>query len=211
MIHSFPNAQQGCLLLADITGYTDYLGGAELEHAQDVLADLLETIIAGIEPPFELSKLEGDAAFAYLPAGQVDVAMLMDTIESTYFSFRKRLRDVVHATTYDCNARVLIPSLDLKFVVHSGSYVIGRIGRTEESTGSDVNTAHRLLKNTIRDVVGNDAYVAYTAAVLEALAADPTELGLAAHTDTLARRIDLRRRTRRCASRHRDRKPLCAR
>jgi len=57
-----PSAQEGCLLLADITGYTAYLQGTELEHAQDVLADLLETIIAGIEPPFEVSKLEGDAA-----------------------------------------------------------------------------------------------------------------------------------------------------
>ncbi len=57
MTHSFPDAQEGCLLVADITGYSDYLGATELEHAQDVLADLLETVIVGIEPPFELSKL----------------------------------------------------------------------------------------------------------------------------------------------------------
>ncbi len=64
-------AQEGCLLLADITGYTSYLQGTELEHAQDVLADLLETIIAGIEPPFEVSKLEGDVVFAHVPAAAV--------------------------------------------------------------------------------------------------------------------------------------------
>ena len=51
--------------MADITGYTDYLAGTELMHAQDVLADLLETLVNDVEPTFKLSKLEGDAAFAY--------------------------------------------------------------------------------------------------------------------------------------------------
>ena len=52
---------RGCLLLADITGYTQYMGDTELTHAQDVVADLLDTIVNAIEPAFQLSKLEGDA------------------------------------------------------------------------------------------------------------------------------------------------------
>jgi hypothetical protein len=185
MTQFLQEADEGCLLLADITGYTSYLQGSELEHAQDVLADLLETIINGIEPPFELSKLEGDAAFAYLTTERINTPMLMDTIESTYFNFRRRLRDVVHATTCDCNACVLIPSLDLKFVVHQGRYVVRRIGRSEELTGSDVVLVHRLLKNSVRDVVGNDAYVAFTASAIDAMDADPTVLGLQEHTESL--------------------------
>lgn len=27
--------ERGCLVIADITGYTEYLAGSELEHAQD--------------------------------------------------------------------------------------------------------------------------------------------------------------------------------
>ena len=72
MAPTLQESTRGCLLIADITGYTDYLRDTELEHAQDVLADLLETIIAGIEPPFELSKLEGDAVFAHMPAAELD-------------------------------------------------------------------------------------------------------------------------------------------
>jgi hypothetical protein len=30
------SSEQGCLLIADITGCTGYLAGSELEHAQDV-------------------------------------------------------------------------------------------------------------------------------------------------------------------------------
>jgi class 3 adenylate cyclase len=182
---ALPRAQVGCLLLADITGYTSYLQGTELEHAQDVLADLLETIIAGIEPPFEVSKLEGDAVFAYMPAAEVDAPMLFDTIEATYFAFRRRLRDVVHSTTCDCNACVLIPSLDLKFFVHSGSYVVRRIGRTEELTGADVVLVHRLLKGSAREIVGNDAYLVLTESVLEAIDGDAEALGLIGHVESL--------------------------
>ena len=180
---SLPTAQEGCLLLADITGYTAYLQGTELEHAQDVLADLLETIIAWIEPPFEVSKLEGDAVFAHMPAADIDSPMLFDTVESTYFAFRRRLRDVVHATTCDCNACVLIPSLDLKFFVHSGSYVVRRIARTEELTGADVVLAHRLLKGSAREIVGNDAYFVLTQSALDAIDGDAEALGLTSHIE----------------------------
>lgn len=180
-----PEAQRGCLLLADITGYTDYLQGSELEHAQDVLADLLETIIHGIEPPFEVAKLEGDAVFAHMPAADVDFHMLFDTIDATYFAFRRRLRDVVHGTTCNCEACVLIPSLDLKFFVHSGSYVVRRIGRTEELTGSDIVLVHRLLKGTARSVVGNDAYLVVTEAAMADVGGDPEALGLVEHVEQL--------------------------
>jgi hypothetical protein len=161
------------------------LQGSELEHAQDVLADLLETIIAGIEPPFEVSKLEGDAVFAHMPAAELDAPLLFDTIEATYFAFRRRLRDVVHATTCDCNACVLIPSLDLKFFVHSGSYVVRRIARSEELTGADVVLVHRLLKGSARDVVGNDAYVVVTQAAMKAIEGDAEALGLTEHVENL--------------------------
>ena len=60
-------AERGCLVLADITGYTGYLAGSELEHAQDVLADLMETVLKALRPTLRLAKLQGDAAFVYAP------------------------------------------------------------------------------------------------------------------------------------------------
>ncbi len=180
-----PSAQEGCLLLADITGYTAYLQGTEIEHAEDVLADLLETIISGVEPPFEVSKLEGDAVFAHMPTAVIDSPMLFDTIETTYFAFRRRLRDVVHGTTCDCNACVLIPSLDLKFVVHSGVYVVRRIARSEELTGADVVLVHRLLKGSAREIVGNDAYLVLTRAAVDAIGGDAHAFGLSKHVEHL--------------------------
>ena len=33
--------EHGALIIADISGYTKFVGGVELEHAADIVADLL--------------------------------------------------------------------------------------------------------------------------------------------------------------------------
>lgn len=68
--------EQGCLLVADITGYTQYIGDTEITHAQDVVADLIETIVGVITPTFRLSRVEGDAAFAFAPIGSIGPGIL---------------------------------------------------------------------------------------------------------------------------------------
>jgi hypothetical protein len=83
-----PKPEPACLVMADISGYTGYLAGVELDHAQDILADLIDTIVGALRPPFQLSKLEGDAAFVYLVAPEFDGSHLQDTIERAYFTFR---------------------------------------------------------------------------------------------------------------------------
>src|SRR4051794_19552047 len=68
---SFPGvqavAQQGFLLIADITGYTMFLTRSELEHAQGILDALFKSIFAEIKAPILLSNLQGDAALTHLP------------------------------------------------------------------------------------------------------------------------------------------------
>ena len=42
--------EPACLVIADISGYTGFLAGAELDHAQDILADLMATVVGGFRP-----------------------------------------------------------------------------------------------------------------------------------------------------------------
>ena len=58
--------ESGLLLVADLSGYTAYLTGAEIEHAPEIATDLLETIVERLEPPFRLAKFEGDAVFVFI-------------------------------------------------------------------------------------------------------------------------------------------------
>ena len=92
----------------------------ELDHAQDILADLIGAVVSALRPTFRLAKLEGDAAFMYAPLERIDGSVLLDVVERCYFGFTRRRRDVRQATSCECNACSRIPDLDLKFVVHHG-------------------------------------------------------------------------------------------
>jgi len=176
--------ERSCLLIADISGYTSYLAGVELDHAQDILADLVGTVVSSMRPTFRLAKLEGDAAFMAAPADQLDGSLLLDTIERCYFSFRRRRRDVRQATTCECDACLRIPDLNLKFVAHAGQVVRQDMAGLEELVGRDVIVVHRLLKNTVVETTGVEAYALVSDACAQAMSLDPAALGMTAHTET---------------------------
>lgn len=175
--------ESGCLALADISGYTSYLVGAELDHAQDVLEDLTDTVVRALSPPMHLSKLEGDAVFVYVPGSRIDASMLLDTLDAAYFAFRRRQDAIDRATQCDCNACVLIPRLDLKFVAHHGRFGRQHVAGREELSGSDVILVHRLLKNGVVDELGHHGYALYTDAVVAAMGVDPGALRMRRHTE----------------------------
>lgn len=176
--------EPACLVIADISGYTGYLAEVELDHAQDVLADLIDTVVGSLRPAFKLAKLEGDAAFFYLAAETVDGSALQDVIERCYFTFRRRLRDIQQASACECNACVLIPALNLKFAAHHGTVARQKMAGREELVGSNVIVVHRLLKNHVEEMLGLGAYVLYTDPLVKAMGvSDPTALGLVEHRE----------------------------
>jgi hypothetical protein len=182
-----PSAQPTTFLIADISGYTGYLADVELDHAQDILADLIGAVVSALRPNFRLAKLEGDAAFTVMPGETVDGSMLLDTIERCYFGFRRRRRDVRQATSCECNACVRIPTLDLKFVVHHGVAVSQKMAGHSELVGSDVIVVHRLLKNDVVERLGMDAYALLSQACIDASELNPAALGMVPHTETYER------------------------
>lgn len=155
--------QHGYLLLADISGYTSFVAGTELDHSHEILSDLLETICAQVETLLTIHKLEGDAVFAYAPETIISRGeTMLELIESTYMVFRDRQTDIKRATTCTCRACQNIPSLDLKFIVHHGDYILQQVRGIREMVGSDVNLVHRLSKNHITEVTGWRAYLMIT-------------------------------------------------
>lgn len=176
--------EPACLLIADISGYTGYLSGVELNHAEDILADLMGTIVSSLRPGFRLAKLEGDAAFTFAVTEKIDGSLLLDAMESCYFGFRRRRRDVGQATSCTCNACVRIPDLNLKFVVHHGTILRQRVAGHDELLGPDVILAHRLLKNDVVEVTGIEAYGLFTQSCVDAMDVDVSALGMRATSQT---------------------------
>ncbi|MGP1678486.1 MAG: DUF2652 domain-containing protein, partial [Burkholderiales bacterium] len=64
------------LVMADIGGYTKFirLHKTTLVHADEIISQLLETIIARASYPLTLNKLEGDAALLYAEMGDTQTA-----------------------------------------------------------------------------------------------------------------------------------------
>jgi hypothetical protein len=160
--------ERGFFLIADLSGYTRYLGGVELDHAQDILADLLGAVVTNTSV-MKTAKIEGDAVFCHALVGDLDGAALIDTIESCYFAFTKRLRTIAHLTTCPCKACSTLGALDLKFVVHCGQYATHVVAGREELVGYDVILVHRMLKNQVADVIGTRGYALLTTPAIEEL------------------------------------------
>ena len=177
--------ETGFLVIADLTGYTAYVAGSEIEHAPVIAGDLLETIVGRLDPPFRLAKLEGDAAFLFVEDGRADASLLLDAVEAAYVAFRRRLRSIDQATSCDCNSCRLAPRLDLKVFVHHGSYVRGRIAGRDELAGSDVIVVHRLLKGETAGASRANGFALLTSAAVDALHLDPDRLGLSRAEETI--------------------------
>ena len=110
-----------------------------------------------------MSKLEGDAIFAYAPGEKLARGeTLLELIQSTYAAFKDRQEAVRRRTTCQCNACRNIPSLDLKFMAHYGEYIFQSISGYHEMVGTDVNLIHRLLKNHVADETGWRGYALFT-------------------------------------------------
>lgn len=158
--------REGYLIIADISGYTRFLTGVELDHGAAILRELTERILRFVRPPFKLAKLEGDAVFYFAYSSEVGEGdRILDNIEACYCDFASHLVDMKHATTCTCAACREIDKLGLKFVAHYGTFLVQRIGANEELSGADVILAHRLLKNSLPPAT--NSYALLTQACLE--------------------------------------------
>ena len=168
--------QTGYLVLADISGYTSFVAETEIEHANIAISNLLEAIIEKLSGPLIISKLEGDAVFAYVADTVADAvdeskppggSALLALIDATYMAFRDRVEELTLKSTCPCRACRAIPSLDLKFMVHHGEFIIQQIAGIKDLLGTDVNLVHRLMKNHVAETTGWHGYALFTDQGLE--------------------------------------------
>ena len=162
--------RHGYLVLADISGYTSYLAQVELEHAHEILTDLLEAIVEKFKQALTISKLEGDAVFANIDEEKLPrPETLLELIENTYVAFHRRREASQRSSNCSCRACQNIQTLELKFFVHHGDYIVQNISGIRELVGSDVNLIHRLTKNHITENTNWKAYILFTQTAMECI------------------------------------------
>jgi hypothetical protein len=165
--------QTGYLVLADISGYTSFVAQTEIEHADMALSFLLETIIEKLSNLLTISKLEGDAVFAYVEENKLQEGKsLLELIDTTYLAFRDQALALYDQATCPCRACRALPTLDLKFMVHHGDFILQQVAGIKDLLGTDVNLIHRLSKNHVAESTGWKGYALFTNPVLERLQTD---------------------------------------
>lgn len=176
---------KGFLMIADLSGYTEFLRGTKLDHAVDTLRYLFNNLLEQIRPPFTISKLEGDAVFAFAPEGSfLQGQTFIDALEQIYYGYSLAWDRLDKRTDCDCNACQLTPKLDLKLAAHHGSYALQDHGAYVELVGYDVNLVHRMLKNLITQKTGMRGYAFLTEACLQALDIGEFAETLLPHSET---------------------------
>ena len=146
--------RQTLLLIADIAGYTRFMKFhyASLVHAQHIIGQLLETVIDAAGPSLRLAKLEGDAAFFYLPAsadGAFDPALVAGQAAEIYRAFHARANDLRVNTLCPCDGCQQTGNLKIKLVGHLGQVAVQKVKQLTELAGVDVIVVHRMLKNDV--------------------------------------------------------------
>ena len=165
--------QTGYLVLADISGYTSFVATTEIEHADLALSILLEAIVEKLSSLLTISKLEGDAVFAYVEQGKLlEGKSLLELIDHTYLAFRDKADMLFRGATCACKACLAIPTLDLKFMLHHGDFIIQQVAGIRDLLGTDVNLVHRLAKNRVSESTGWKGYALFTHQGLERMQTD---------------------------------------
>jgi class 3 adenylate cyclase len=180
----------GYLVLADVSGFTAFVTSTELQHGSDIIAALLDEVVAHLSPPLEIQEIEGDAVFALGgEASALPRARLLEVLEEAFAAFKTRQRAMQDAETCQCGACQRIWTLDLKMVVHHGPFLRHTVGGRSRVTGTAVILVHRLLKNGLARTGG---YALLTEPVVRSLGIDAERAGLPAHTERYEHLGDVR-------------------
>lgn len=146
--------KRAAFVVADISGYTQFVKHHDvaLIHAEQIISDLLETVIDSAEFPLTISKLEGDAVFFYALAGDDDQAVAKDVLKQVvlfFDAFNEKVQELDATRDCPCDACTHIATLRLKAILHYGQAAFKQIRQFEELAGEDVILVHRLLKNSV--------------------------------------------------------------
>lgn len=169
-------------LLADISGYTAFLGNVEQTHGLDfshgipagyeILGALLDVVVQGIQPAFTVAKVEGDAVFGVAATTDLEAVpgSLLPALRAAVERFHEvKLKQAEIASDHVCNACPVASRLWLKMLLHRGYGVQVAGGSHTELHGPAVTLVHRLLKNHVTERIGARPYLFVTDAAAAGL------------------------------------------
>ena len=170
--------EYGYPLLADISGFIPFVTESEIEHANEIIQELLEFIVIRINSLFTVAQIDSDAIFAYAPQERIFRGeTVFELIESTYTAYKDQLLQVSRVRTCGCNACRNTSKLDLKFAVHYGEYIPSEFQKQFDLIGiAPYFIRKREWKEPVKEATKWQGYALFTEDSLKQLGLQPEEL-----------------------------------
>jgi hypothetical protein len=142
------------LILIDISGYTRFTRLHRLSalHAEQIITDLLESIISRAGLPLIVHEVLGDSVnfYAFEDQGRETALDVRRQVGAIFDAFRLREGELISdCALCVCQACQNVGKLHLKAVMHYGDAIFNTVSGFRKVSGEEVILAHRLLKNTI--------------------------------------------------------------
>jgi len=188
---------KGFIVILDISGYTRFVRSHNMKkvpfygdrllrmseaHAEQVVTDLLETLVGKIGSGLRVEKLEGDAilmsAISEEDTKGAKALEISRQLEEIFPCFHARIHKLVFCRTCLCDCCAQMGQLRVKAIAHHGSFLIKTVLGLRELAGQELIRAHRLLKNQ----VNTDEYLLLTDEFVN-LGRVRDELEMTSHTE----------------------------
>jgi hypothetical protein len=144
------------LILIDISGYTRFtrLHRLSAMHAEQIITDLLESIISRASLPLVVHEILGDSVnfYAFADEGRQTALEVRRQVSAIFDAFRLREGELISdCALCVCQACQNVGKLHLKAVLHHGHAIFNVVSGFRKVSGEDVILAHRLLKNSVSE------------------------------------------------------------
>ncbi|HEX2617633.1 MAG TPA: DUF2652 domain-containing protein [Flavobacteriales bacterium] len=142
---------RGLLFIPDISGFTRFVTGMEIQHSRQIIQRLLEVLIDANQLDLEISEVEGDAILFYRFGERPDMTEVYAQIERMFCDFHRQLRTYDQRRLCQCQPCRTAVELSLKVITHYGEFTGYNVKHFSKLIGKDVIVAHQLLKNDIAE------------------------------------------------------------
>jgi uncharacterized protein YndB with AHSA1/START domain len=149
------------ILIADISGFTDFISSTALAHSSHITNELLTLIVESNTLGLTVSEIEGDAVLFYKIGEAIPCSELVEQCISMFEKFHEHLKVIDRDAICKCGTCQGTSNLGLKFVAHFGEITEINIASFTKASGLDMIISHRLLKNEIAEdeyVLVSEAY-----------------------------------------------------
>ncbi len=137
------HVKSGFLVAADVSGYTEFLTGSELEHGHAIVQEVMTCLTRVLGASLRIVKYEGDAILCYAEDGRVqDPNLLLDLLDEGYLAFSDHLFNIEKGSTCTCRACKNAPSLRMTWATMAVSIRRERNARGRGGNGAMFHCNH---------------------------------------------------------------------